>query len=300
MIEIRLNLRDYTTAEEVITEFNKINDIREEYELNIILYKYVLPEILALVVALYKYKIHSEFTIELTVSGSNSYAERIDFYTHMGLPTGEGNRYNSDGRFIEITKFNQENNIGLVNSMIRIFRENLEINDDVLGCMNYCLFEVVDNVRNHANSIIDGYLVAQRFQNKRELRLIFIDCGIGIHKSLTSGRNVEYRDLTEEEALEYCIKQYVTNGNNGMGNGLYHTSQFVKSNNGTLVIYSGNKKIIVRSEGEIICDVPYYKGTIVSLVINMDNPVDLAGIFGSREAIPVCVSEYDECINELW
>ena len=298
MEKITINLRDYTTLEDIIKNFNKINNIKEEYEINIVLYKYVLPESLCLIVSLYKYKKYHGYNLCVKISGENSYAERLDFHKQMDITNKENfNRLDSTGKFIEITKFNSDNNVDLVNSMMRIFRDNMDIDREVLKCMNYCLFEVVDNVDNHAKSPIDGYLAAQRYPNKGELRLIFSDCGIGIKKSLTEGKNKEYVGATEEEALNYCIKEFVTNGN-GRGNGLYHTSRFIQCNGGTLTIYSGGKKIVVRDQEKYVADIPYFNGTIVTLLINMNNTVILEDIFG--ENLPTSVTEMDDCIDELW
>ncbi|MGJ0841589.1 hypothetical protein [Clostridium tertium] len=297
-IDIRINVKDFTTVEEIISEFNKVDDLNKIYNIEIVLYKFVLPEILALIVAMYKNKKYEGFNFDIKLSGElNTYAERLDFYKHLEVDVEKCNRYSAEGRFVEITKFSSDNNINLVNSIMSIFEENLDIDRDVLSCMNYCLFEIVDNVQNHAKSPIDGYLVAQRYKNRGELRVSFIDCGIGIHKSLTEGKNEEYNNLTEEEALTECLKREVTNGN-GMGNGLYHTSRFIESNRGILTIYSGKNKIIVSDSENEIKKIPYFKGTIVSLLIDLDNTVDLLDIFDGD--IPVTVEEYGECIKGLW
>lgn len=297
-INIRINVKECTKIEEIILEFNKIDNLEKKYKLEIILYKFVLPDILALIVALYKSKEHDGFTIDINVKGeTNSYAERVDFYDHLNINVEKGNRCSGEGRFIEIKQFNKNNNIDLVNSIMNIFEENLNIDKDVLSCMNYCLFEIVDNVENHAKSPIDGYLVAQSYKNKRELRIIFIDCGIGIHESLTKGKNQKYNNLSEHEALTKCLKKDVTNGN-GMGNGLYHTSKFIESNGGILTIYSGETKIIVEAFENEIKKIPHFKGTIVSLLIDLDSTVNLLDIFDGN--IPTTVEEYEECVSGLW
>ena len=128
MIDITINITDYITIEQITNEFNKINNKREEYTLNLVLYKFVQPETLAVIVSLYKYKISEEYTISIIIKNSNSYAERLDFYKHLNKETVVNNyRYSSEGRFVEITNFDNTNSIELVNEVMKIFRNNLEI-----------------------------------------------------------------------------------------------------------------------------------------------------------------------------
>ncbi|EJT6478250.1 ATP-binding protein [Clostridium perfringens] len=298
MISLDIAIREYTTIENVIESFKSVNDINKHYKIKIILFKFVALEVLPVIVALIKLKKQEGYSIELKIEGNNTYAQRIDFYRNLDIEIEENfERHESNGRFIEITKFNKDNNVDLVNSIIRIFRDNLDIDNKVLGCMNYCFFEVVDNVENHANSPIDGYLTAQRFPKEGAIRVTIVDCGIGIHKSLTEGKNEKYANLTESEALEYCVKEKVTNGKGG-GNGLFNTRRFIECNKGVLKIYSGNKKIIIYDEVQEIENIPYFQGTIISLYVKMNNTVELEEIFGDN--IPTTVEEVDDCIEELW
>lgn len=297
-MDIILNIKDSTTIEEITMTFSRINEIEQQYNLNIVLYKYIRPETLAVIVAFYKAKIYEGYNINLGISNINTYAQRINFHRNMGIEEKENfNRHSSEGRFIEITNFNEENSINLVNDIMNIFRNNIALEDSVFSVLNYCFFEVVDNVQNHSKSPIGGYLTAQRFQTERTLCITIIDCGQGIYKSLTQNEDSKYKHLSEKEAMEYCIQESVTNGN-GMGNGLYHTRRFIEFNRGKMTIYSGRKKLLV-TQGEIdVVDIPYFDGTIVSLCINLDNEVNFNEIFG--ENIPTSVEEAYDCINELW
>lgn len=297
-MDIILNIKESIKIEEIINEFSKINDKEKQYNLKIILYKYILSESLAVVVAFYKAKVYEEYNINVNIYNKNGYAQRINFHKNMGIEEEENfNRHSSEGRFIEITNFNEENSVNLVNDIMNIFRNNIDLEDSVLSVLNYCFFEVVDNVQNHSQSPIGGYLTAQRFPKERALFISIIDCGRGIYKSLTGNDDSEYKHLNESEAMEYCIQESVTNGN-GMGNGLYHTRRFIEFNRGKMIISSGRKKMIVTQEGIEVIDIPYFNGTIVSLSIKLDNEVNFNEIFG--ENIPTSVEEAYDCIDELW
>lgn len=298
-----INVKQDTTIEDIIFKFNKINDKSECYSLNLILYKFINPEVLAVIVALYKYKLIQNYNVKIDIDGQNQYAERVNFHMHMGQKRIETFlRHNNDGRFIEITNFDEGNSIGIVNNIMRIFRENLELEngleDSVFGMLNYCFFEIVDNVHTHSKSEIGGYLIAQRFPKEGRLSITVIDCGKGIYSSLTESEKSKYKHLNEDEAIRYCIRELVTDGE-GQGNGLYHTKKFVESNDGKLYIYSGNKKLIIKKDILDTKDIHRFNGTIVHVELNMNNRIELKDIFGDNE-IPTTVKDVYDSIDCLW
>lgn len=78
---------------------------------------------------------------------------------------------------------------------------------------------------------------AQLFPAKNEIRLMICDTDVGIYKALTSSEKLIFHEKTEEDALRLCIEKGVTNGE-GMGFGLYASSEFIKHNKGQMIIYS--------------------------------------------------------------
>lgn len=286
--------------------FNNINNIaRVNMYLDFEFCDFIAPEHMAIIVAFVKYLETMGIKIDIEVKNYSNdidrYLSRIDFYKHLNIPCEENfSRWSSEGRFLEITHFDGNNSIKITNDTIKIIRANCCIEDSVLRCLNYCFFEVADNVDVHANSPIDGYVLAQNYPKKRELKIIFIDAGIGIHESLTKTEGSRYTNLSEEEALKYCIREKTTNGN-GMGNGLFHTSEFIKQNQGEMLIYSGNHYININNGNIDICQGPYWQGTIVYLKIYTDNTVELESVFGTE--IPETVENMEDYIEgefSLW
>jgi anti-sigma regulatory factor (Ser/Thr protein kinase) len=168
---------------------------------------------------------------------------------------------------VEIQKYTSENQIEVLNSILKVLKANGSINDNVYASLDYCFNEILDNVLNHTEEKV-GWVVAQYFENLNSIRLIVCDFGMGIHRSLN-----QKHDFTEEEALVKCIESGVTNGK-GQGHGLYATSSFIKLNKGWLSLFSGNKKLNVSEKETIVKDIDNWQGTCVYIRINTNIEVD--------------------------
>src|SRR5690606_3050028 len=123
--------------------------------------------------------------------------------------------------------------------VISILMKGGGINKSVMEMLDYSLYEVMDNVLTHSQSPTNGFCVTQLFRYRNQIRLMICDTGIGIHASLTQKEDSIYKDLSPEQSIIRCTEKGVTNGN-GMGNGLYHTTEFVKQNKGELSLHSNN------------------------------------------------------------
>ncbi|MCX7903290.1 MAG: hypothetical protein N2486_02155 [Caloramator sp.] len=258
----------------------------------------IYPEWLVSIVGTVKHLEMSgkEVCLNIINNGNNNYISRINFYKELEVEYEENfNRYDSSGRFIEITKFDQMNSIDIVNKAIKIIKEHCDLDKNVLGTWNYCLFEIVDNVHNHADSSIDGYVVMQNYPRNREIRCVVLDAGKGIYESLS--QSSKYRNITPEEALKLSLEAGVTRGY-GRGNGLYHLKNFIVENNGELQIFSCGQVLKLSNKKIEVVDGPYWQGTLIYVRINTHNEVDLDKVFG--EDIPTSVLEVDECIYDLW
>ena len=195
------------------------------------------------------------------------YLSRMNFFKYLKVEIPEKFKRLSSNRFVEIQQYNADNQLDVLNSIMSVIRENTSINQNVVTGLDYCLNEILDNVLNHSKSEI-GWVVAQYFEKINSIRLIVSDYGIGIYKSLN-----ELHDFTEEEAISKSIISGVSNGK-GQGHGLYATSSFVKLNKGWLSLISGNKKLDVSSQSNIIKDIPFWQGTCVYLRVNTNVDVD--------------------------
>lgn len=300
---INIKFDEITSISDVIKKFSFVHSLKKNTKLkvNIDIPDKVYPEYLTIVVAIIKYFQNRGIDIDINVNNpsNNNYVSRINFYKELGIEHEEDfKRRSSEGRFVEITKFDAGNNVAVTNNIMKVIRNNCKVDSTVVDCLNYCLFEMVDNVENHANSPIGGYTVVQNYSYRNELRLVIVDTGIGIFNSLTKTEGTKYDNLSPEDALLYCIKKEVTNGK-GMGNGLYQTKEFIINNGGDMEIYSGKHYLDI-SNGKInIRTCPYWQGTLIYVRINTNNKVDFSSIFG--DSVPETVLNANDYIDDiLW
>lgn len=107
-----------------------------------------------------------------------------------------------------------------------------------LRALEWSLNEVTDNVLNHAQSKVGGFVQVTNFSARaKRLEFAVADPGIGIPNSLRPGRpNLR----TDQEALDMAISEGVTRSPDaGQGNGLFGTWRITQISAGRLNILSG-------------------------------------------------------------
>lgn len=237
-------------------------------------------------------------------SNQANYASRINFFEILGIRIEEGFiRRDSQGRFIEICEFNQENIYEIFREIMRILLVN-GVNEDMLVVLNFCLNEILDNTLNHSSPDFvygagTGHVIAQYFPVAREIRIMIADTGQGIHSALTGHPKSRFKDLSEQEAVIRCIERGVTNGL-GLGFGLWATSQMMTKNKGEFKLFSGKSCL---NNGKLV-EVPHWQGTINYLKINTNVPVNYKEIFGEKSDQLDMFQEFKESqfgnLENLW
>lgn len=264
---------------------------------------YVHSDSLLLVASLIRHMRSNNIIVNVSVVGADSYASRVDFYKLIDVPFQEQfPRRNSRGRFIELKSFDADSIYRLQDELNMILYQNGGIAKEVLELLFYCLGEIMDNTLIHSG-LNSGWVSAQFYPRKEEIMLTICDYGEGIHKSLTSQPETKYKDITESEALDLCIQRGVTNGK-GLGFGLFATSQFILKNSGELLLYSGSHYLTAKNGKYEIKNGNYWKGTVVSLKINTNIPVDYKSIMPVNHTLPddyqFFVDKFFGQDNELW
>lgn len=165
--------------------------------------------------------------------------------------------------------------------------------------LNYCLYEVLDNVLTHSGKN-SGVLVSRYSAEKKQIQVLVADDGMGIHKSLTG--NDLYKELTEEEALQHVILDKVTDGK-GMGFGLYSTKNLITFAGGTLVIVSGQHKLVYDGLQSSVCEKETTEGTVVYLAVNANREINANDVVDNRTDCAADFNEVfleDEDLDNLW
>jgi anti-sigma regulatory factor (Ser/Thr protein kinase) len=233
---------------------------------------FIYPDYAILLLCTIKYLEHIGNKVNGTIKlDSNkkiiTYLAKMNFFENLNVELPISIPKFNHNNAVQIQKYTSENQIEVLNRILKVLKQKSSINDNVYVGLDYCFNEILDNVLNHTEEKV-GWVVAQYFENLNSIRLIVCDFGLGIHKSLNQKHN-----FTEEEAITKCIESGVTNGK-GQGHGLFATSSFIKLNKGWLSLISGNKKLNVSEKETIVKEIPHWRGTCVYVRINTNVEVD--------------------------
>jgi anti-sigma regulatory factor (Ser/Thr protein kinase) len=236
---------------------------------------FIYPDYAILLLCTIKYIEHLGHKVHGTIKlGANkaviTYLAKMNFFEHLNVELPYSIPKFNHNNAVQIQKYTSDNQIEVLNSILKVLREKSSMHDNVYASLDYCFNEILDNVLNHTDEKV-GWVVAQYFENLNSIRLIVCDFGMGIHKSL----NQKY-DFTEEEAIAKCIESGITNGK-GQGHGLFATASFIRLNKGWLSLISGMKKLNVSEKKTIVKDIPHWQGTCVYIRINTNVEVDYKG-----------------------
>lgn len=191
----------------------------------------------------------------------------------------------------EIFTFDSESINDECNAIVSNLLKIHDIELSVVQSFNYCLYEVLDNVLTHSGKK-SGILVSRYAAEKQQIQVLVADDGMGIHRSLTE--NDLYKDLTEAEALQHVILDKVTDGK-GMGFGLYSTKNLITFAGGTLVIASGQHKLVYDGLRSSVCENEKTEGTIVFLAVNANREINANDVVDNRTD---CAADFNEAFLE--
>lgn len=230
-------------------------------------------------------RIRSEFKGLIVPSKNNnidSYISRMGFYTMLGMEDDYELQKNSgEGRFQELYCFDKntdERELLKINEQVVKTFTMQSINENYINAVNWCLWEIVDNARNHANSE-ECVLFAQKYGYSNMTEFCVADRGVGIRETMG--------DLDIITALSRCIKQERGLYSTGMGNGLHFTSELIKKDKSKkrslLTIWSEDAMVKIASgfEPKIEKTNTFWGGTIVTLSLSTEIETNLVDIKGS-------------------
>lgn len=316
-ITISIDFRHIDTHEKMVNILAPAFDIYYEekicFEINLNSTSFLYSDLLLLITSTVNYlrqKGHSvggKFIDFVSNSDIANYASRVNFFKHLNFPFQEKfTRQNPIGRFTEINLFNNENTYELFSEILQILIEN-NVNGKMLVALHFCLWEVLDNTLNHSAEEFkigagSGYVCAQYFPTKHEIRIMIADNGIGIHQALTTHPNTKYPHFDEKDAVVNCIEKGVTNSL-GMGFGLWATAQMIKENKGQLIIQSGNHQL-TSTQITSVKRLSKWQGTYTYLKINTNIPVDCDILFGENHSKTTSFQDFKgklyPHLEELW
>jgi len=159
-----------------------------------------------------------------------------------------------------------------------------------IAAIEWSLNEVTDNVINHSESKIGGFVQLSTFlRNRKRVEYVVCDAGVGIPQSLRQARPELSSD---SDAIHQAIQEGVTrNKKTNQGNGLFGTFQMSCVSEGYLEIHSGNGSLTYNKKDglHIKTEQVPFNGTLLIAGIDYSNP-DLLGKalkFGGKPHYPL-------------
>lgn len=214
----------------------------------------------------------------------------VDTLLHQYFPV-------TDGVCIEM--FDEKNIQQVYRRLVEVLIHQPEVETSLLQAMSYCFYEVMDNVLIHSGKTV-GIVITNYSEEQHLIQILVADDGMGIQASLA--QNSEYSSITEPQALEYCIKDRVSDGK-GMGFGLYSTSRLINTAGHKLIIRSGNHTLSANGDMQIAESEPW-TGTIVYFELRSNMDIDPSSVVDHRtdpaEEFNELFLEDDPGLDKLW
>lgn len=214
----------------------------------------------------------------------------VDTLLHQYFPVADS---------VCIEMFDEKNIQQVYRRLVEVLIHQPEVETSLLQAMSYCFYEVMDNVLIHSGKTV-GIVITNYSEDQHLIQILVADDGMGIQASLA--QNSEYSSITEPQALEYCIKDRVSDGK-GMGFGLYSTSRLINTAGHKLIIRSGNHTLSANGDMQIAESEPW-TGTIVYFELRSNIDIDPSSVVDHRtdpaEEFNELFLEDDPGLDKLW
>lgn len=166
----------------------------------------------------------------------------------------------------------------------------LEWERGTLHALEWSLYEVLDNVFQHAG-VHAGFFMFQVQQQQRRLSYCVADQGCGIYHSLSTSI---HKPASPLDAITLAVRKGVTrNPSSNMGNGLWGTTEIIARSKGQITISSGGAALYFNRANGHAESVPRvlvldrnYPGTFIDAQIDASVEVQMSELFDVR-ASPV-------------
>ena len=183
-----------------------------------------------------------------------------------------------------IWRFTESSATPIADAISRSLLERLALEEGVFGAINWCLYEIMDNVLQHAESEV-GFVEAQVHPASKRVAICIADAGVGFKQSF---RNSRHRAHTESDAITLSVQERLTRDSQvGAGNGLWGLYQIVTKNDGLLSIHSGSGTFRVQGADASHADDEggwwlsnTRRGAVVDFQLPVDRQIDISEALG--------------------
>lgn len=173
----------------------------------------------------------------------------------------------------QFSENSQQNEV--VNDFMDVILRNMEVPKDIVSALEWSINEITDNVLNHSESKVGGYVQASTHTQNNLIAFAVADSGKGILNSLQEGIPTLRTDL---QAIGEAIKSGVTrNPKFGQGNGLAGSLKITTLSGGSFDITSGTGRMYTTTdETKKIQSYDAYSGTIICGQIKMNKEFSIS------------------------
>lgn len=220
-------------------------------------------------------------------------------YKNMNLSTLIKQYFNASNGDVTIDVFDEHNIYNVYQHVVSVLTQYLDIEVTVLQAMSYCFYEMLDNVLIHSGKDL-GTVLTQYDATNHILSFLIADDGKGVQASLSE--NVQYKNITEPEALKMCIQDTITDGQ-GMGFGLYSALRLAQEAGLLYEVRSGRHTMQVQDDVITTKESEIWQGTIVYMQLRTDIEIDPAKVVAFRTNVAEQYNEAflnDNELEELW
>lgn len=262
-VEIRLNNFTYAAALSILAEWILANNLVDRYDF-------------------------IDCSTEM-----NLYLENIRFYEALKNPEIRISPDPMDWA-VGLTRINKDQPTEKVTEkIVDIIQLFINPNPDDRNALIVLISEMIENVHRHAATPVDGFAVAQVYPKKLKMGVTLVDSGMGVRRSFETGNpSVPIDHLrADEDFLREAVKLYSTSKKDRhTGYGLYILAQLIARNRGTFLVSSGGATLIGYQKGNDVTYDTYlhrsWQGTIVSVIIDLNQQLPLSDVYRSMPAIP--------------
>ena len=207
------------------------------------------------------------------------YLSRLDVFQHAGFDYAERFRRHSEaGRFIPARLIQSEEDVfEASNAVCDLVLRQFDHAREFLPAMEWAVYEVIDNIRLHAETPVPGVLTAQYYPTKHRLDIAIVDAGRGIMASLSQSQQL----WSHGDAISKAIQRGVTRDDSvGQGNGMAGASEIVRKNGGELHVWTGDANFTIRKGRDRgFKPIDQIPGTGIFLRLDTRRPVRLRDTF---------------------
>lgn len=282
--QYNINIDENVGTKNILEQLSAINLQDQEIEINLKLqYGFIISSTYLILISFINDLRANGKTVNIIFNGENcgthNYASRINVFQHLNIPFVENfRRHNTSASLIPITKI-EKGVHDLSEDILNIFSKNFRMSENDVSEISFMIGEMLCNTSIHSYSEGGAYMYMQRYPSKNTLEFVLVDSGIGIHNSLL--KNTKYQGISNAEAVAESIVFEATSGN-GRGHGLYFMSEFVKRNNTTLQLTSGDATLIINNGSTTISNNYNWKGVILKIIFKFEANISVTEIMNEK------------------